>query len=79
MKTLFCTTITPNALRLIRRYEGDVVETEAIVCHYMTEEPSRDRAGNIVDGAYIMTFPNKEAICYSISGEIAHLPAAILE
>ncbi|GAC1483649.1 MAG: hypothetical protein NVS2B12_38520 [Ktedonobacteraceae bacterium] len=71
MKILYCITITQMALRLIREYEGDVVGREATICHYTHEEPSRNRAGNVVEGAYKIYFPNKQAICYSTTGEIS--------
>ncbi|WP_149404812.1 hypothetical protein [Dictyobacter arantiisoli] len=73
MKTLYCTTITANALRLIRSYEGDVKNGEAIVCHYVHEEPSRDKHGRVVENAFKLYFPNSEAICYSLTGEISHV------
>lgn len=73
MKTLYCNTITPKALQLIRRFEGDVVDFEAIVCHYTHEEPSRDRHGNVVEGAFKIFFPDKQAICYTLSGEISYV------
>lgn len=73
MKTLYCTTITPKALNLIRRYEGDVSGCEAVVCHYTHEEPSKNKFGHVVDGAYKIYFPNNEAICYALSGEISYV------
>ena len=71
MKTLYCTTVTSTALDLIRRFEGDVVGHEAIICHYKQEEPCTDHNGAIIDGAYKLVFPNAQAICYTLSGEIA--------
>ncbi len=71
MKTLYCLTITPLALKLIRRFDGDIVDGEAIICHYCGEEPSRDKNGNIIEGAFKISFPNAQAICYTLSGEIA--------
>jgi hypothetical protein len=73
MKILYCTTITARALDLIRRYEGDVVNSEATICHYVHEEPSRNKFGQIVEDAYRIYFPNNEAICYSLSGEISYV------
>jgi hypothetical protein len=71
LKTLYCLTITPLALKLIRRFDGDIVADEAIICNYSREEPSRDRKGNIIEGAFKIFFPNAQAICYTLSGEIA--------
>lgn len=71
MKVLYCLTVTSMALHLIRKFDGDVVGDEAIICNFTSEEPSRDRNGNVVDGAFKIFFPNKQAICYSLSGEIA--------
>ena len=73
MKTLYCTTITARALQLIRNYEGDVNGCEAVVCHYSHEEPSRNKFGNVVENAYKIYFPNSEAICYTLSGEISYV------
>ncbi|MBE3561933.1 MAG: hypothetical protein IMW89_22330 [Ktedonobacteraceae bacterium] len=71
MKTIYCLTITPRALSLIRSFDGDVVGREAILCHYVSEEPGRDKWGNVVDGSFKVTFPNGDAICYNLSGAIA--------
>lgn len=73
MKTLYCTDITPSALRLIRNYEGDVSGSFATVCHYIHEEQSMDRHGNIVADAFKIYFPNNEAICYTLAGEISYV------
>ena len=73
MKTLYCKDITPSALRLIRHYEGDVKENLATVNHYIHEEQSRDRHGNIVVDAFKIYFPNNEAICYTLAGEISYV------
>jgi hypothetical protein len=73
LKTLFCQTITKRALALIRSYDGDVVGYEAIIPHYSHEEPSRDRKGNQVEGAYKIFFPDNQAICYTLSGEISYV------
>ncbi|WP_126627858.1 hypothetical protein [Dictyobacter alpinus] len=73
MKTLYCTTITSRALQLIRSYEGDVSGSEAILCHYVHEEPSRDKYGRLVEDAFKVYFPNNEAICYTLSGEISYV------
>ncbi len=71
MKRIYCLTVTPLALKLIRSYEGDIVGREAILCHFSYEEPSRDKKGNIVEGSFKVTFPNGKAICYNLSGAIA--------
>ena len=71
MKTLYCLTITTSALKLIRSFDGDIVANEAIVCNFSHEEPSRDRNGNVVEGAFKLFFPNDQAICYALSGEIS--------
>ncbi len=71
MKSIYCITITPFALRLIRSFDGDVIGDEAVICNYLQEEPSRDRNGNIIEGAFKIFFPNKQAICYTLSGEIS--------
>ena len=73
MKSLYCLTITSLALKLIQSFEGDVVGNEAVICHEVREEPSRDRNGNVIEGAFRIFFPNDEAICYTLSGEIAFL------
>jgi hypothetical protein len=73
MKTIYCITITSRALELIRRYEGDVQGSEATICHYIHEEPSRNKFGNVVENAYKIYFPNNEAICYATSGEISYV------
>ncbi len=65
--------MTPKALALIRRYEGDVVGQEATICHYSHEEPSRDKFGNVVEGAFKIFFPDNQAICYAESGEISYV------
>ena len=75
MKTLYCTTITSRALQLIRSYEGDVSGCEAVLCHYIHEEPSRDKYGRVVENAFKIFFPNSEAICYTLSGEISYVLA----
>ncbi|BCL78363.1 hypothetical protein ccbrp13_08280 [Ktedonobacteria bacterium brp13] len=71
MKRLYYRTITPQALALIRHYEGDIVGHEVIVCHYTYEEPSRNRKGHVVEGAFKMFFPNQQAICYTATGEFS--------
>ena len=71
MRTLYCLTITAQALKLIRRFDGDIVGDQAIVCNMSHEEPSRDRNGNVVEGAFKLFFPNSQAICYTLSGEIS--------
>jgi len=71
VKTLYCRIITTQALALIRHYEGDVVGHEAIICHYTREEPSRNKYGHIVEGAFKITFPNQQAICYNTTGEFS--------
>ncbi len=71
VKTIYCLTITSGALELIRKYEGDVRHFEATLCHYLCEEPSRDKYGNVVEDAYRVTYPNGEAICYNLSGAIS--------
>lgn len=71
MKTLYYRTITQQALALIRHYDGDVVGHEVIICHYTYEEPSRNREGNVVEGAFKIFFPNQQAICYTTTGEFA--------
>jgi len=73
LKTLYCITVTQKALSLIREYEGDVIGQEATICHYSYEEPSRDKFGNVVEGAYKIFFPNKQAICYTQTGEISYV------
>lgn len=73
MKRIYCHSITPMALSLIRRFEGDVVENEAIICHYLKEEPSINKYGKVVEGAFKITFPDQQAICYTLSGEIAYV------
>lgn len=73
MKILYCTTITSKALKLIRQYEGDVNGCEAVICHFIHEEPSKNKFGNVVDGAFKIFFPNNEAICYTLSGEISYV------
>jgi hypothetical protein len=73
MKTLYCKDITPSALRLIRNYEGDVSGSFATVCHYIHEEQSMDRHGNIVADTFKIYFPNNEAISYTLAGEISYV------
>jgi hypothetical protein len=73
MKILYCTTITAKALALIRQYEGDVSGGEAVICHYVYEEPSKNRLGHVVEGAFKIFFPNNEAICYTTAGEISYV------
>ncbi|GLV59195.1 hypothetical protein KDH_60230 [Dictyobacter sp. S3.2.2.5] len=73
MKTLYCTTITSSALKLIRRYEGEVSGCEATICHYVHEEPSKDKHGRVIENAFKVYFPNSEAICYTLSGEISYV------
>jgi hypothetical protein len=73
MKTLYCLTITPLALKLIRRFDGDIVDNKAIICNFSHEEPGRDRNGNIIEGAFKLFFPNAQAICYTLSGEISYV------
>ena len=71
MKTIYCLTITSGALALIRKYEGDVERFVATLCHYVREEPSRDKFGNLVQDAYKVTYPNGQAICYNLGGAIS--------
>ncbi len=71
MKTVYCLTITTGALALIRKYEGDVEAFQATLCHYVSEEPSKNKYGNLVEDAYKVTYPNGEAICYNLSGGIS--------
>ena len=71
LKILFCRMVTPMALKLIRRFDGDIIGDKAIICNCSREEPSKDKNGRIVDGAYRIYFPNKQAICYTLSGEIS--------
>jgi hypothetical protein len=73
MKTLYCKDITPSALRLIRHYEGNVSDQIATIHHDIHEEPSRDRYGNIDSNAFKIYFPDNEAICYTLSGEISYV------
>ncbi len=61
------------ALRLIRRFDGDVVGNEAIICNFSREEPSKDKYGNVVEDAFKIFFPNNQAICYSLSGAISYV------
>ncbi|HTK10698.1 MAG TPA: hypothetical protein VL485_26225 [Ktedonobacteraceae bacterium] len=70
-KAIYCCTITNLALRLIRSFDGDVLNNEAIICNFASEEPSRDQWGQLVDGAFRIYFPNQQAICYTLSGEIS--------
>src|SRR5947209_17573763 len=63
--------VTPMALKLIRRFDGDVIGDKAIICNCSREEPSKDKNGRIVDGAFRIFFPNNQAICYTLSGEIS--------
>jgi hypothetical protein len=72
LKEIYCISITPAALRLIRRFDGDVTERIATICNFTHEEPSRDYKGRIIEGAFKVFFPNhNQALCYSLSGEIA--------
>jgi hypothetical protein len=71
LKILYCLTVTSRALKLIRSFDGDVVGNEAILCNFSREEPSRDKSGNIVAGAFKVFFPNGQAICYNDSGAIS--------
>jgi hypothetical protein len=53
VKIIYCLTInTSGALALIRKYEGDVERFKAILCHYVREESSRDKFGNLMQNAY---------------------------
>lgn len=70
MKTIYCLSVTPLALKLIRSYDGDVIGKEAILCNFSSVEPSRDKRGNIVEDAFKMTFPNGKGIYYNLSGAI---------
>src|SRR5947209_14166395 len=56
LKIIYCLTVTPLALRLIRNFDGDVVVYEAILCNFFIEEASRDRNGHFVDGACKVIF-----------------------
>jgi hypothetical protein len=71
VKKLFCRTITPQALKLIRFYEGDLKGDQVIICHNVREEPSHNNKGHIVEGAFRIFFPNEQAICYTLTGEIS--------
>jgi hypothetical protein len=71
LRTLYCLTITTQALKLIRRFDGDILGDQAIICNMTREEPSRDRNGNVIEGAFKLFFPNAQAICYTLSGEIS--------
>ena len=71
MKTIYCLSVTPLALKLIRSYDGDVIGKKAILCNFSSVEPSRDKKGNIVEDAFKMTFPNGKAIYYNLSGAIS--------
>ena len=71
LKILFCRMVTPMALKLIRRFDGDIIGDKAIICNCTREEPSKDKNGRIVDGAFRIFFPNNQAICYTLSGEIS--------
>jgi hypothetical protein len=71
LKIIYCRTVTPMALKLIRSFDGDIVGDKAMICHFSREEPSRDKNGHIVDGAFRIFFPNSQAICYTLSGEIS--------
>jgi hypothetical protein len=73
LKRLYCCSITSKALRLIRSFDGDVIDNEAIICNFSREEPSTDRNGNVVEGSFKIFFPNSQAICYALSGEIAYV------
>jgi hypothetical protein len=71
LKSIYCSTITRSALKLIRSFDGDVVGDEAILCNFTLEEPSRDKNGRTVEDAFKVYFPNGQAICYALSGEIS--------
>jgi hypothetical protein len=71
LKSIYCSTITSSALKLIRSFDGDVVGDEAILCNVTYEEPSRDKHGRMVEDAFKAYFPNGQAICYAMSGEIS--------
>jgi hypothetical protein len=71
LKILYCRVVTPMALKLIRRFDGDIIGDKAIICNFSREEPSKDKNGRIVDGAFRIFFPNNQAICYTLSGEIS--------
>jgi hypothetical protein len=73
LKSIYCNTITRSALKLIRSFDGDVVNGEAIICNFTHEEPSTDRNGRIVEGTFKLYFPNGQAICYALSGEISYV------
>ncbi len=71
MKTIYCRSVTPLALKLIRSYDGDIVGEKAVLCNFSREEPSRNNKGHIVPDAFRVIFPNGKAICYTLSGEIS--------
>ncbi len=71
LKSIYCSTITRSALKLIRSFDGDVVDGEALICNFTHEEPSKDRNGRMIEDAFKIYFPNGQAICYALSGEIS--------
>ena len=73
MLTTYCLTITPLALKLIRRFDGDVVDFVATLCHYSRREPSKDKWGRNVEAAFRVTYPNGEALCYNEEGAICYV------
>jgi hypothetical protein len=65
MIAIDCSPITARALRLIRRFDGDLTGNVAMLCHYTDVTRSRDKRGPIIEDCFRVTSPNHEATIYN--------------